>query len=405
MTSVGLYFVYMLLGGMGSAPSYSTIVTSLLDISFLHQKGRTLSMYGFVLLLGNFIGPLVAGYIVDGQGWVWVFRYLLILFCASTLLVLFTAEETSFARPSSLVHEGIPVPDDTVEPQAMASKSKNIVNQNHSQTQTDTAGPSQPEAANVAQLHRFTYHQKMAIYRNNLEVKASYWKLVVSMVKVATLPAAIWASIQLAFTTLVVGVIMTTQASLFSIPPYKFTPAQLGLMYIPLMVGSFIGVFVGGSFTDWLLVRMSRQNGGIHEPENRLWMYIPVPLLAAAGSLLYGIGGTPGAHWIIPCIGLVLIGIYINVGLPIALGYALDSYPALEDEIVQLSNFVRNVGGGAMTFCIQPWINMSGPRNTVIYIVVIVFVVHGTSILFQFWGKNLRRRSAPLYYKIYRRYL
>lgn len=48
-----------------------------------------------------------------------------------------------------------------------------------------------------------------------------------------------------------------------------------------------------------------------------------------------------------------LIGLYTNVCLPIALGYALDSYPELEDEIVQLSNFVRNVGGGALTFCIQ----------------------------------------------------
>jgi hypothetical protein len=28
---------------------------------------------------------------------------------------------------------------------------------------------------------------------------------------------------------------MTTQASFFSIPPYNFTPAQMGLMYIALM--------------------------------------------------------------------------------------------------------------------------------------------------------------------------
>ncbi|KAH7153792.1 major facilitator superfamily domain-containing protein [Fusarium sp. MPI-SDFR-AT-0072] len=392
MTSIGLYFVYMTLGGFGSAPSYSTIVTSLLDISFLHQKGKALSIYGFVLLLGNFLPPLAAGYIVDSQGWVWVFRYLLVFFGVSTLLVLFTAEETSFARFANHVQEAVAVPSETV-----ASNPNPKDKMRQSQVQA-AAGPASPQPADVAE--RFTYLQKMTIYRNNHEVKAGYWRLVLSMAKVTALPAALWASFQLAISTLVVGVVMTTQASFFSIPPYNFTPAQMGLMYIPLMIGSFMGVFIGGTLADWLLVRMARKSDGIHEPENRLWVYLLVPPLAAAGCLLYGVGASIGVHWILPCIGLFLIGVYTNVCLPIALGYALDSYPEVEDEIVQLSNFVRNVGGGALTFCIQPWINASGPRNTIIYLVVIIFVVHATSIIFQFRGKALRSRSASVYYRI-----
>ncbi|EMT71697.1 major facilitator superfamily domain-containing protein [Fusarium oxysporum II5] len=392
MTSIGLYFVYMTLGGFGSAPSYSTVVTSLLDISFLHQKGKALSIYGFILLLGNFLPPLAAGYIVDSQGWVWVFRYLLVFFGVSTLLVSFTAEETSFPRLANHVQEAVAVPSETV-----ASNPGPKDKTRHSQVQT-AAGPGPTQPANVAE--RFTYLQKMTIYRNNPEVKAGYWRLVLSMAKVTALPAVLWASFQLAISTLVVSAVMTTQASFFSIPPYNFTPAQMGLMYIPLMIGSFMGVFIGGTLTDWLLIRMARKSDGIHEPENRLWVYLLVPLLAAAGCLLYGVGASAGVHWILPCIGLFLIGVYTNVCLPIALGYALDSYPELEDEIVQLSNFVRNVGGGALTFCIQPWINASGPRDTIIYLVVIIFVVHATSIFFQFWGKALRRRSASIYYRI-----
>ncbi|EXK82668.1 hypothetical protein FOQG_12943 [Fusarium oxysporum f. sp. raphani 54005] len=171
---------------------------------------------------------------------------------------------------------------------------------------------------------------------------------------------------------------MTTQASFFTIPPYNFTPAQMGLMYIPLMIGSFMGVFIGGALADWLLIHMVRKSDGIHEPENRLWVYLLVPLLAATGCPLYGVGASTGVYWVLPCIILFLIGVYTNVCLPIALGYALDSYPELEDEIVQLSNFVRNVGGGALTFCIQQWINASGPRNTIIYLIVIIFVVQVT---------------------------
>ncbi|KAJ4129036.1 hypothetical protein NW768_007565 [Fusarium equiseti] len=392
MTSIGLYFLYMALGGFGSAASYSTIVTSLLDISFLHQKGKALSIYGFVLLLGNFLPPIAAGYVTDSQGWAWVFRYLLILFGASTLLVLLTAEETSFARCSHFVHEAVHVSSENAD-QAVPSKLKDATNQ--------TSVPATSASTQPAQLdQRLPYLQRMTVYRNNPEVRAGYWKLVVSIAKITALPAPLWASFQLAFTTLVVGVVMTTQASFFAIPPYNFTAAQMGLMYIPLMIGSLVGVFLGGSLTDWLLIRLARRNDGIHEPENRLWMFLLVPFLEAAGCLLYGIGGSSGAHWIVPCIGLLLIGIYMNLGLPIALGYALDSYPELEEEIVQLSNFIRNFVGGALSFCIQPWITVSGPRNAIIYIVVIIFVVHVTSILFQIWGKTLRRKSAPAYYKI-----
>ncbi|RKK12223.1 hypothetical protein BFJ66_g5438 [Fusarium oxysporum f. sp. cepae] len=184
--------------------------------------------------------------------------------------------------------------------------------------------------------------------------------------------------LELAFLTLIVSVVMTTQASFFTIPPYNFTPAQMGLMYIPLMIGSFMGVFIGGALADWLLIRMVRKSDGIHEPENRLWVYLLVPLLAATGCLLYGVGASTGVYWVLQCIRLFLIGVYTKVCLPIALSYALDSYPELEDEIVQLSNFVRNLGGGALTFYIQPWINASGPRNTIIYLVVIIFVVQVT---------------------------
>ncbi|KAL5592155.1 hypothetical protein FOVSG1_011044 [Fusarium oxysporum f. sp. vasinfectum] len=101
-----------------------------------------------------------------------------------------------------------------------------------------------------------------------------------------------------------------------------------------------------------MLVRMTRKSDRFHEPENRLWVYLWVPLLAAERCLLYGVGASTGVHWILPCIVHLLIALYTNVCLPIALGYALDSYPELEDEIVQLSNFVRNVGGGALTLCI-----------------------------------------------------
>ena len=101
MTSINYFFAYVILAGFGSAPSYATIVTSLIDMSFQHQKGRILSLYGIVLIAGNFLPPVPAGYIVDSQGWKWCFYYLIIFFAVSSVLVLVAAEETAFPRSLS----------------------------------------------------------------------------------------------------------------------------------------------------------------------------------------------------------------------------------------------------------------------------------------------------------------
>jgi MFS family permease len=403
MTRVGLFIAYMALAGFGSAPSYSNTVTSLLDVSYLHQKGLMISTYGIVLIAGNFLPPLATGYIVDTQGWRWCFRYLLILFSLSTLVMAFTVEETSFPRDthySLVVSDGVPVEVTAVRDDDRKSIDNKLTTNIRTQM-TTTKSQSTPTNNQVRTLEtRHSYWRRMAIYHRHITVKASYWKIVFASFRLATLPAPLWSSIQLAVTTFVVGIVMTTQASFFAVPPYNFTTAQMGLMYIALLIGSLLGSFLGGPATDWMVLRLAKCNNGIYEPEYRLWAYLPVPFLATGGTLLYGLGAANGLHWMVPCFGLFLLGIYLNLSLPVALGYAFDCYTSLEDETAQFTNTIRNVAGGAFTFCIQPWINASGARNTIIILSVIVFVIHITGILFQFRGKSIRKAYAVRYYNM-----
>ena len=405
MTSINFFFAYMILSGFGSAPSYSTIVTSLLDVAFLHEKGFYLGLYALAIALGNFLPPLAAGYITDSQGWEWCFRYLLIFFGISSLVVMFAAEESSFARKAyttsqsiiseSARHQG---PDgagvSSQSPDAKINADLKPSNGIPSHALSDTTSRPPPLDS------RLTYFQKLTLYRPDADIPVGYWRLVFSMFELIVLPAASWVSLQLGISSFVVSLVLTTQASFFSLPPYNFKPSQLGLMYIPLLIGNFFGSFWGGYFTDWMILRLARRNDGVHEPENRLWAYVPLPFVAAGGTLLYGVGADAGLHWTLPCLGLILIGFYLSASLPVALGYALESYPEIEDEIVQLSNFTRNVLGGAVTFCIQPWIDHNGGRNTTIIISVLVLVVNLTSIPFQIWGKTIRVRTTPAYYRL-----
>lgn len=401
MTSINYFFAYMILAGFGSAPSYATIITSLIDISFLHQKGRILSLYGAVLILGNFLPPVAAGYIVQAQGWKWCFNYLIIFFAVATLILIVGAEETIFPRAHFQL-----VAIDAIERHLPTESSQNQLQQTTSITkppgeqddQTEIA-TYEPGSSHIA-TKRYTYLQKMVFFRRNPIVKASYFKLCIEVFELFVLPGPMWASAMIGLGTFVVGLIFTTQASFFAAPPYNFNPSQLGLMYFALIIGNLIGSIYGGSLADWVVLWKAKRNKGISEPEHRLIAYHPMGFIAAGGILCYGVGASAGVHWAVPCFGMILIGFYLNASLPIALGYALDSYADIVGEVVQLTNFLRNVAGGAFTFGIQPWVNYNGARNTSIILAVLILVLNLSSIPLQIWGKDIRRRTDKSYAKI-----
>ncbi|CAG9983758.1 unnamed protein product [Clonostachys byssicola] len=400
MKDIRFWFAYQIIAGFGSAPAYSTIITSLLDVSFIHQRGSALGFFALVLISGNFLPPIAAGYIVDNQGWQWCFYYLLIFFGLSCLLLLFTAEETGFARATHKARSAINGIAILQNHDSSTKADRDVTKENTAGSAVIEPVASRAERSAYEDAEKLSYYQKMGLYRENPDIKTGYWRLTFSVFKMALLPAAIWMTILFSIASFVVGVILGTLSSFFAEPPYNFSPSAMGLMFLALLIGAVIGSCWGGPFTDWLLLRLARRNGGLYEPEHRLYAYTIVPFLGAGGILLYGIGADQGLHWTIPCLGLLLVGIYLDASTPIAMGYALDSYSGLEDEILQLANVLRNVLGGAFSFGLQPWINHSGRRNTTICIAVMVFTFNITSIGFQLWGKRIRSMMAPTYYKL-----
>ncbi|KIW18236.1 hypothetical protein PV08_02524 [Exophiala spinifera] len=371
MTDTGLFFAYMVLSGFGSGPAYSTNETSIVDIMFLHQRGTWLGIYCLVLLLGNFLPPVAAGYIVEAQGWQWCFKYLLIFMGVATILLVFGAEETLYVREE----EGETSPSETSA-------------QHHQHPHDNGISTDHANA---------TYLQRMTLFRRDTRIKLSYMALVFNPFRLMLFPAVVWASLMLSLATFMTSIVVTTQAGFFSAPPYNFGANALGLMYFAIIIGMVFGAILGGPLSDWIVAHLARRNDGVMEPEYRLWAYLPVPFTAATGILLYGVGASYGIHWVVPCIGLALIGFAMNAGAPISMAYAFDCYNELSGETVQLTNFVRNAVGGAITFVIQPWINQNGARNTSIIIAILVLVLNLSSVVFQIWGKTIRALTARRY--------
>ena len=45
-----------------------------------------------------------------------------------------------------------------------------------------------------------------------------------------------------------------------------------------------------GVFSDWFVIKCARRNGGIYEPEHRLWLFALTTIIAPVSLILWGVG-------------------------------------------------------------------------------------------------------------------
>lgn len=89
---------------------------------------------------------------------------------------------------------------------------------------------------------------------------------------------------------------------------YGFSEKSIGLTYLGIGVGAFIGLFFCGVISDRILVYLKKRNGGDAKPEYRLPAMIIGGVLVPAGLFIYAWTAEEKVHWIAPIIGTGFLG-------------------------------------------------------------------------------------------------
>lgn len=136
-----------------------------------------------------------------------------------------------------------------------------------------------------------------------------------------------------AYTALIYGsllawfsVVVSSYSVYFTLPPYNFSSAGIGLLNLGPFIGSVFGSIYGGILNDWLIIRLSRRNKGVYEPEMRLWSALPAVILLPGSLLMIGLTMARGMPWIIPAVGTGIYGFTFATLGDISLTYAMDCY-------------------------------------------------------------------------------
>lgn len=79
-------------------------------------------------------------------------------------------------------------------------------------------------------------------------------------------------------------------SGVLSAPPYNLAPNTVGLTFLAPFIAIVPGAIFGGYVCDRWTVYYARKNGGISEPEHKLYLMIVPTVLSPIGLLMMGLG-------------------------------------------------------------------------------------------------------------------
>ncbi|KAH7017677.1 putative MFS multidrug transporter [Ilyonectria destructans] len=124
---------------------------------------------------------------------------------------------------------------------------------------------------------------------------------------------------------------------------YGWSTGITGIVYLTLLIGYMAGLAIFSALSDKTVVRMTKANGGVYEPEMRLPDCIYFAFLLPITFFWYGWAADKAVHWIVPVIGLIPFGLgVVGIWLPIQ-AYLIDAYSQYAASALAAFSVLRSV--------------------------------------------------------------
>ncbi|KAF4978721.1 hypothetical protein FZEAL_4941 [Fusarium zealandicum] len=289
------------LTGFGASAIYALGGGVLGDIWRPDQRGKSLTWFLLIPLLGAAVGPIVGGFMTYRVSWRWMFWSTSVFQSAMAILSL-----TSFRE--------------TYAPAILKKRAKKL--------RKETGDP-------------YYTHQE------RIETQSSLIKILVQALSRPLRLLAFHPIIQVSAVVSAIDygllyIVLSSFADLW-INHYHQSVEVSGLHYLACMIGELLGSQLGGPLMDRLFRRMERRSGGHHVPEHRLPLIFPAVFIAPLGFIVYGWCAQEQVHWAFVDLGMVVTTFGMQIaGMPMQ-AFMIDAYPDHTSSAIAASQFVRSL--------------------------------------------------------------
>ncbi|ORY32921.1 major facilitator superfamily domain-containing protein [Naematelia encephala] len=373
----------------GSAAVVAVGAGSLADIFEVHERGQKLGLFYGMPLLGPAIGPLIGGALGNAFGWR-ATLYFLAAF-AAVIEVMFLFFPDTWRKERSRVYQ-----------QAMERAIKRALNHDEKRQRKlarglDSKAPTPPFTPGAQTPYETdTKVQSIPTTRpeisvstdteaNKVIVKRRWWQFGFGKGKEITQeeeetfrptlrdvnPFPTMWSIYTKPTNIIIllssGILFSGQYTItytasitLARNPYSYSPIMIGVVILAFGVGSIFGSILGGRWSDRVLRRLKKANGGVSNPEMRLQStVIGMPLVISA-FLAYGWCADKHVH----IAGIVVTLFFCGMGLMLiyssTLAYLVDANPGRSASAVSCNSFMRGTFGCILSQVALPIQNAIG---------------------------------------------
>ncbi|KAI1362045.1 major facilitator superfamily domain-containing protein [Xylaria arbuscula] len=327
----------------GSSATVSLCQAVVSDVVTSAERGSYVGFTSVPIIFAPSVGPVIGGVIAQYLGWRWIFWFLTIL--SGFVLVLFLLFMPETCR--------LIVDDGSIRPppfyRTFWQLLKDACRQKKATLGTSVASKKSRGPSNRIQRPNLT-RTLLILFEKEMFLLLMYSSLIYAgFYAVATAIPAQFASL------------------------YGFSGLKIGLVYIPLGVGSIVAVFVMGKLANWNYRRLckslnipydkTRQQDMAGFPIEQARLQISVPFMALFTLVLIGFGWAVQykAHLAVEIVLLFLQGVTL-VGFSNLLSTLIvDINPGAAGSATAANNLTRClVGAGASAF-INPLMTAVGP--------------------------------------------
>lgn len=151
-----------------------------------------------------------------------------------------------------------------------------------------------------------------------------------------------------------------TAAVTFAEPPYNYSPLKVGLFLLSFGGGNVLGSILGGRYSDYVLQRLKRKNGGVGEPEMRLKSALGAGPVMVASFLVYAWTADQKTNVAGPAVALVFGGFTIMAIYASTLAYIVDANPGRSSSAISCNSMARGITACVFSFIALPIRNAIG---------------------------------------------
>ena len=264
------------------------------------------------------------------------------------LLLFFFVPETAYRRAHSLDLDLLAEDDSSSETvgQVQTTATKDAEEKHLNPTRVNATIPSKDS------------YMKRLMPFNGRKTDESFFKLLLRPFPLFLHPAVVWACLiqgVIIGWTVMVGVILSL---IFLGPPLFFNEERAGKMYTSAFVGSILGLFGAGIYSELVTRSLTRVNKGKYESEFRILLVIPTLAFSCLG--LYGFGITANDveryGWIVPEVFLAFIVMSMVMGSISSAQYLLDAHRDIAVEAFTNLIIFKNIFSFVLAYNAYNWV-------------------------------------------------